>query len=187
MSRAVTKPFRFSCHLPRLVADTVALDAASFGALLRLRMAYWQNGPVADDDKVLARLTGQTISEWKATRKVIIEFFDVSEGSWTCWTTDADLQEAYAAIAKKRHQTEAARQARLNKRLLCNRDSNSVSNRDSNKPLNVITEPNPAKLRQTGRFPPSPEPGSDDFLESDSDIAAAVISLEQRLASGGGK
>ncbi len=67
---------------PEHLANTIRLSAAEHGAYVRLLLSYWQDGPLHDDDAVLARITGTTLSEWKKVRPAIQDFFDVADGLW---------------------------------------------------------------------------------------------------------
>lgn len=119
--RPMQRPFRFVCQLPEVIADTSHLAADAFGALMRLRMAYWRNGPVRDDNKVLARIVGMQPAEWARTRPELESFFEISN-TWTCWVTHRDLEASYEAIAANKGRTEAARLAKLNRKLKLNVD-----------------------------------------------------------------
>ncbi|HRP94894.1 MAG TPA: YdaU family protein [Rhodocyclaceae bacterium] len=106
------RPFRYSVHLPNLIADTVHLDPEAFGCYMRLLMSYWRNGPPADDDRMLARIVGLTYDEWCAVRPDVEPYFDVLHGQWLHWRTDEDLEAAYTAINANKARTQAATAAR---------------------------------------------------------------------------
>lgn len=106
------RPYRYSVNLPDLIADTTHMSAEIFGAYMRLLHSYWRSGPPEDDDKVLARITGMTPSEWRSVRPAIEPYFDVAGGRWVHVRTDSDLTDAYDAINKAKSRTQAATEAR---------------------------------------------------------------------------
>lgn len=57
------------------LADTSHLSAAESGAYLHLIMHYWLNEGLPTDDRLLARITKLSPTQWKAVRPVIQEFF----------------------------------------------------------------------------------------------------------------
>lgn len=111
------RPFRFSVQLPALVAETQHLDAKAFGCLMRLMHAYWQSGPVRDDDRVLARLVGMAPDEWAAVRPEVEVFFDVCDGRWIHWRLDDEVEAACEAINRNKARTQAATAARKARRV----------------------------------------------------------------------
>uniref|UniRef100_Q47CK5 DUF1376 domain-containing protein n=1 Tax=Dechloromonas aromatica (strain RCB) TaxID=159087 RepID=Q47CK5_DECAR len=139
--RPQQQPFRFVCQLPELIADTSHLAADSFGALMRLRMAYWRNGPIKDDNKVLARIVGMQPAEWAKTRLGLESFFEISN-TWTCWTTHRDLEESFKAIAANKARTEAARLAKLNRRMTPETDKprDRVCDKPRDRPSDIVCD-----------------------------------------------
>jgi uncharacterized protein YdaU (DUF1376 family) len=63
-------------------ADTAYLTTEQHGAYLLMLMAYWRNGPIPDNDGIIAAITRQSPDAWRSTRAVLEAFFDVSGGTW---------------------------------------------------------------------------------------------------------
>lgn len=108
-------PYKFTLHLPDHMADTGHLSAGEHGALMRIMFSYWRSGPPKDDDRILCRLTGMTLSEWSKARPVIEDFFEVANGVWLHWKIDAELEAAFAAIEKSSRAGRAGALARWGK------------------------------------------------------------------------
>lgn len=172
-------PFRFVCQLPEVIADTSHLAADTFGALMRLRMAYWRNGPIKDDNKVLARIVGMQPAEWARTRPELESYFEI-DGTWTCWTTHRDLEESYKAIAANKNRTEAARLAKMKHRLkreadkscdnVCDRPSDIVSDDPCNNAFdNVLI----GSIRSTTRGDPEKPPSKPSLAKAETVVVEA--------------
>jgi hypothetical protein len=58
------------------IATLADLSAAEYGAYMRLVLQYWLLPCLPDDDERLARLTGQTVAEWKKCRPAVAGHFD---------------------------------------------------------------------------------------------------------------
>lgn len=141
-------PYRFTIELPAHVADTVHLSAEEHGCYIRLLFSYWRSGPPKDDDRVLARIVGQSVDEWAEVRPMVVPFFEVLHGQWLHWRTDDELQAAYEAIEKSSRAGKAAAKARWDReksraadndkceadavamRSQCGRNANRSSNRN---------------------------------------------------------
>lgn len=188
-SKSLRKPFRFTCQLPELLADTSHLSAESFGALMRLRMSYWRSGPIKDDAKTLVRISGVQIAEWAKVRGDIESFFEISGETWTCWTTHQDMEESYRAISANRKKTEAARLAKLMKRIESNSDrgSNSLCDRGSESVCNnVLTgSVHSDRLGKPAKPLENPALARQELVDSDGEIEALVSAVES--AFGGSK
>jgi uncharacterized protein YdaU (DUF1376 family) len=68
-----------------LIANTHSLSAAAMGAYVRLWIEMLRRkGPIADDPKALARITGLSRAGWAAARKELLECPDLSldQGEW---------------------------------------------------------------------------------------------------------
>jgi uncharacterized protein YdaU (DUF1376 family) len=103
-------PLWVRIHIGDYRADTADLSTLEHGALLLLRLHYWRQGPVRDDDVTLARVAGLAISDWKAIRPTIARFFEVRGGEWANEQWTSEIADAYAAInrASKAGKTAAA-------------------------------------------------------------------------------
>lgn len=193
--RPQQQPFRFVCQLPEVIADTAHLAADSFGALMRLRMAYWRNGPIKDDNKVLARIVGMQPAEWAKTRPELESFFEINR-TWTCWTTHRDLEESYKAIAANKTRTEAARLAKLERRLrlkadkhrdnVCDRECDIVSDSSCNNSFdNVLIGSIRRTTRSTAKQPPlKPSLAKAEPVVVDGELDALVTAAESAFVRG---
>lgn len=182
------RPFRFVCELPSLLADTSHLSAESFGVLMRLRMAYWRNGPIADDNATLARIVGMQMSEWKRARPDVELYFEIADGQWVCWTTHKDLEDSFNAIKANQQRTEKARLARLEKRIaengshkVCDRDSDNVNGGVcSNVLIGSIQSLLPGKREKSTFNPALAKAGIGLIPPDDAEVLAAVSDVEKR-------
>lgn len=80
MSKAPIMPFYTDAYL----ADTGHLTTEAHGAYLLLLLHCWRcNGaPVADDDRLLARIVKATPRRWRILRRDLLPFFDITDGHW---------------------------------------------------------------------------------------------------------
>jgi len=61
------------------LADTAHLDNAQSGTYLHLLMHYWRNGPLPNDEALLAAIGKTQPKAWKAMRNIILAFFTLGE------------------------------------------------------------------------------------------------------------
>jgi uncharacterized protein YdaU (DUF1376 family) len=92
--------------------DTRHLDCEQDGAYGRLVRHYWRNGPLADDDTLLARIVGMPNARWRKLRPTIASFFVVADVRWTHKRVDAELIKWAARKAKAVARAQAAAEAR---------------------------------------------------------------------------
>lgn len=96
--------------------DTMELSAEEHGAYLLLIMAYWtRRGPLPDDDKALRSITKISTHRWRKISPKMRAFFCVKDGFWHHKRIEQELQQAAENRAKRRAQTEAAREAKAAK------------------------------------------------------------------------
>jgi uncharacterized protein YdaU (DUF1376 family) len=82
--------------------DTAHLGRADHGSYMHLIGHYWSSGkPLPDDDAKLARIARCTRQEWRYSRIVLAEFFDISEGQWNHKRIDAELEKARKRYEKR--------------------------------------------------------------------------------------
>jgi uncharacterized protein YdaU (DUF1376 family) len=132
------------------IRDTSRLTCGQHGAYLLLIMDYWIKGPPPDDDEVLATITKASKKEWQKLRKILCEFFIISEGVWRHKRIDAELARADALVEQRRAAGQASGRARAQ------RKSNGHANET---PTSVATKPPtkpPTKAQRKGRPSPSP-------------------------------
>lgn len=96
------------------LGDTRHLTTQEHGAYLLLIMAYWMNeGPLADDDKRMARIVGMTGRDWSKAKKTISEFFQIGAGQWRHKRIEQELAKVRetsrnnSGAAKTRHERNA--------------------------------------------------------------------------------
>ena len=68
-------------------ADTARLSTEQHGAYLLLLMDQWMNGPIPDDDDVLARITGLMLGAWLKHRPSIEPFFVIGGDGVRTWSS----------------------------------------------------------------------------------------------------
>lgn len=96
------------------LGDTLGLSRSEHGSYMLLIMAYWKNGgPLQTDDEQLREIAKCPPAEWARTRGLMLRFFKESNGHWTHKRIDEELQKARDMYAKKFHQTQNARLAKL--------------------------------------------------------------------------
>jgi len=84
------------------LADTTHLTTAQHGAYLLLLMAYWRKGgPLPDSASRLAAIANMSASEWRKTRPVLAEFFQIEGGEWRQKRADAEIERANAIHKRK--------------------------------------------------------------------------------------
>jgi uncharacterized protein YdaU (DUF1376 family) len=75
------------------MADTAHLSAAEHGAYLLLIMAYWRNGALPQDEKMLQRISRMTPHQWSQSRAAIAAFFNAD---WTHDRIESELKKSHA-------------------------------------------------------------------------------------------
>lgn len=85
------------------LGDTPHLDGPKSGAYLHLLMHYWRNGPLPDDDGLLAAIAKTQPKSWKAMRQVIRAFFSVgTDGRLHQKRMDAERAKCFDISDKRR-------------------------------------------------------------------------------------
>lgn len=90
------------------LAGTSRLTTELHGAYLLLIMDYWMNGPLPDDDDLLASITKMTPDAWSIARAKLEKYFSIAGG---CWKQKRIEEELAAATEKKRKAREKAKKA----------------------------------------------------------------------------
>lgn len=90
------------------LAGTSRLTTELHGAYLLLIMDYWMNGPLPDDDKILASITKMDFDAWSIARASLKHLFSITQG---CWKHKRVEQELAKATEKKRSAKEKAEKA----------------------------------------------------------------------------
>jgi uncharacterized protein YdaU (DUF1376 family) len=91
-------------YIADYLADTSRLTTEQHGAYLLLLIDYWRNGPLPDDDVVLAQITRMSVDAWSNTRSTLQAFFKLQSGKWTHGRVEAEL-----AIARQKGETNTTR------------------------------------------------------------------------------
>lgn len=66
-----------------LLKEAMALDHADGYAVILIRAHIWQNGPIPDDTRQLAKITMMEPRRWLRRYKNIKPFFAIVDGFWT--------------------------------------------------------------------------------------------------------
>lgn len=152
------------------LSSTSRLTTEQHGAYLLLIMDYWKNGPLPDDDVVLAQICRMTSDAWSNARSTIRAFFEQDGSKLIHRRIDAELASAHEGKAKRKAKAEAAAAKRWAK----DAPSNARSNQQA------MPEPCPS---------PSPSPISTNVDIKDKraprfDAQAHIVGLgvDQRIA-----
>lgn len=85
------------------LADTMHLEAREHGAYMLLIMHYWRNGPLPDDDRVLAGIARVSRQAWAAqTGALVRAFFQSAHGKLYHKRIEAERSEAVKISNVKR-------------------------------------------------------------------------------------
>lgn len=134
------------------LAGTSRLTTELHGAYMLLIMDYWMNGPLPDNDAVLASIAKMSPDAWSNARACLEHYFSIDEAQWKHKRIDAELEAAYEKkrIAKERAERAAAARWAKNGG---NSKSESSSNAESNASSNAQE-----KLEECPSPSPSPSP-----------------------------
>jgi uncharacterized protein YdaU (DUF1376 family) len=86
------------------LAGTSRLTTELHGAYMLLIMDYWMNGPLPDNDQILASITKLTPDAWSVARPILRSFFSVVDGKWNHKRIEEEL---VSAMNKKRSKAES--------------------------------------------------------------------------------
>lgn len=135
------------------LADTSRLTTEQHGAYLLLLIDYWRNGPLPDDDAVLAQITRMSPNAWSIARSTLQAFFKHESGKWVHGRVEAEL-----AKAKRNGEVNSTR-AKAAARARWDTQSNASSNAPSIAPSNTqamhedmleqCPSPSPSKVLKT--------------------------------------
>ena len=112
-------------YIADYLADTSRLTTEQHGAYLLLLIDYWRNGPLPDDDVVLAQITRMSHDAWSNSRSTLQAFFKQESSKWIHGRVEAELSKAKHNSEANSRRAKAAAQARWNT------ESNSKSNAPS--------------------------------------------------------
>lgn len=60
--------------------DTSRLNTEQHGAFFLLLLDYWVNGPLPDDDLLLANITKLRPEQWRKHRTTLAKYFTIKDG-----------------------------------------------------------------------------------------------------------
>lgn len=102
--------------MPLFIGDymtaTSRLTTEQHGAYLLLIMDYWKNGPLPDNDQILAQITRMRPDAWSNARGVLAGFFKVANGQWRHSRIEKEIAEAVERKGKAKDKASKAAQAR---------------------------------------------------------------------------
>lgn len=177
-------PLWVRIHIGDYKADTAHLSTVEHGALLLLRLHYWRQGPVKDNDTTLARIVGLPIGEWKAIRTTLEDFFEVRGGEWANSQWTEEIAQSYASINRASRAGKLAANARWSKQRIAeelqsgygsdaNRTASAMRPQSAGGAVDVLTS-------NTGGKPPVPPAqakAKDVFLGVEGDVLRAEMAL----------
>lgn len=100
-------------YIADYLKDTIHLNAAEHGAYMLLIMRYWQDGGLPADEKMIARFSRLSPSEWAESRDVLASLFGPD---WSHPRIDEELAKASAIIDKRRSAAEQMHVKRIAKK-----------------------------------------------------------------------
>ena len=136
------------------LASTSRLTTEQHGAYLLLIMDYWKNGPLPDNDAVLAQIARLSPDAWSNAQAVLKQFFSIYDGHWRHGRIEKELANAAEQKQKNRDRAKAAAQARWSK---SKQDEESQDDATSNASSNAPSIPK-AMLEECPSPSPSPSP-----------------------------
>jgi uncharacterized protein YdaU (DUF1376 family) len=68
--------------ISQFILDTMGFDSVAVGAYVRLLVAYRHAGPIANDERALAKLAGLDEVDWDMRCIQIGELFEIKDGLW---------------------------------------------------------------------------------------------------------
>jgi uncharacterized protein YdaU (DUF1376 family) len=134
-------------YIADYLADTSRLTTEQHGAYLLLLIDYWRNGPLPDDDAVLAQITRMSPDAWSNARSTLQAFFKQSGSRWVHGRVEAEIAKAKRNGEVNSTRAKAAARARWG----------AESNTESNAPSIAPSKPE-AMLEDMLEECPSPSP-----------------------------
>jgi len=142
------------------LGDTTHLTTLEHGAYLLLLVTAWRarDNKLPDDDKLLARYTKLTPSQWARIKPIISQFFVIENGFWI----QSRLMDEAAAVRQYRDKQAAAGKASALKRKGRHSTVAQSGCNQNNSGSNLIEPPSPSpspKVEDTSvSSPPAPKP-----------------------------
>lgn len=105
------------------LAATSRLTTEQHGAYLLLIMDYWKNGPLPDDDRILAQITRMSDDAWSMSSSILRAFFEQSNGTLVHSRIEREKAEAESNSSRNTARAKAAAEARWAKKATSNAPS----------------------------------------------------------------
>lgn len=99
-------------YIADYLADTSRLTTEQHGAYLLLLIDYWRNGPLPDDNAVLAQITRMSPDAWGNARSTLQAFFKQESNKWVHGRVEAELLKAKHNSETNSRRAKAAAKAR---------------------------------------------------------------------------
>lgn len=125
------------------LSSTSRLTTEQHGAYLLLIMDYWKNGPLPDDDVILAQICRMSADAWSNARSTIRAFFEQDGSTLKHGRIDSELIDAKAGKAKRTAKAMTAAAKRWGK----DDPSNAPSNEQAL--LDECPSPSPSHMSTT--------------------------------------
>lgn len=157
------------------LAGTSRLTTEQHGAYLLLIMDYWMNGPLPDDESVLANIAKMSRDAWGMHGALLKQFFSIKNGMLVHKRIEEELSKAVAQKEAAHEKAKKAANARWKNSQ--NNDGDATSNATSNA-QEMLKEcpspsPSPSQLKELPNKPKVSEKQkstqlTDDFKITDS-------------------
>lgn len=166
MDKPEKKPDVF---MPLYIGDyfggTSRLTTEQHGAYLLMIMDYWMNGPLPDDDAILASITRLNQDAWSMHKQCLKHFFSIENGVWKHKRVEEELAKAYEQKRKAEDKARRAAEARWAKKQQ-EAENESSSNATSN------AQASPQAMHEECPSP-SPSPSDNNSLSHSKTIREA--------------
>ena len=162
--------------------DTLHLSLAEDGAYRRMIDEYMRNqGPIPDDDRVIARLLGISHEEWSTVAKTVRSFFRSADGKLHHKRCDIEIAEQSQRITSVSKQRKTAAKARWkNKKQLTPGRTQAVSEPQSGDDADRMRERCGEHATRQDRTRQDKEESSSSAREAEPEKPAAVA-IDERL------
>lgn len=133
------------------LADTAYLTTEQHGAYLLMLMAYWRNGAIPNDRRIIMSITKIEPDAWSIAQAVLEQFFTLENGKWVNKRLEQEYQSA--VNRKKANGIKASNAANA-------RWGNAPSNASS-MPQALLEDmpqqcPSPSPIHKDQKHPPTP-------------------------------
>lgn len=143
------------------LSSTSRLTTEQHGAYMLLIMDYWKNGPLPDDDAVLAQICRMTSDAWSNASSTLRAFFKQDGSTLRHSRIDAEMEEAKEGKSKRKAKAEAAAAKRWGK----DAPSNATGNEQALPDECPSPSPSPSVSNDTNKKKSPAKPPRFDPLE----------------------